>query len=275
LLLTQQRIPLHDIISLLDNPPDCCRVTADLLQSRYPFEIGTFFYMIISPYYRFVFIAVPKTGTTSIEQALSNVLSEQCPHKFYAKVTACRTYQFIFRNLSQLHMPLPPPYVLPVSYKHEARSLLSCIKPQSTASYTTVAFVRNPWDRLVSQYKQFKRPHFLHHENRRKLHEASLVSFEAFVQQYKEDPRPMWKFLVDTEGALSIDHIGRFENLESDFTDICKKLSMPAIKLDHLNPAKGKTKSYQEYYSSQLLEEISPILAKDAELFGYSFSGVL
>jgi len=81
----------------------------------------------------------------------------------------------------------------------------------------------------------------------------------------------MWKFLTDELGELSIDHIGRFETLESDFTHICQQLSLPAIKLDHLNPTQGNAKKYQDYYSPQLLDQITPILAKDAELFGYSF----
>ncbi len=227
--------------------------------------------MIISPYYRFVFIAVPKTGTTSIEQALNKILIEQNQHRFYSKLTISHSYQFCYRNLSRIHLPLPPPFFMPVSYKHEAVSSLKTIRPFHIKNYQTFAFVRNPWARLVSQYKQFQRPHFLHNDKRRKLHEASLVSFEAFVNQYKEDPRSMWKFLCDEKENLVINHIGRFEHLKSDFTKICRNLGLPHITLDHLNPAQGNTKKYQEYYSSQLLHEINPILEKDAQLFGYTF----
>lgn len=227
--------------------------------------------MIISPYYRFVFIAVPKTGTTSIEQALNKVLIEENPKRFFSKLTLSRSYQFCYRNLSRIHLPLPPPFYLPVPYKHEAVSSLKLIRPFDIKQYRRFAFVRNPWARLVSQYKQFKRPHFLHNENRRKLHEASLVSFEAFVHRYTEDPRPMWKFLSDENEKLAVDHIGRFEHLESDFTKICTNLALPTIKLAHLNPAQGSTKKYQDYYSPQLLDEINPVLERDAELFGYTF----
>jgi len=81
----------------------------------------------------------------------------------------------------------------------------------------------------------------------------------------------MWRFLTDESGELSIDHFGRFETLGSDFSRICQQFSLPAIKLDHLNPAEGNVKKYQDYYSPQLLELINPVLAKDAKLFGYSF----
>ena len=227
--------------------------------------------MIISPYYRFVFIAVPKTGTTSIEQALNTILVEKSPNRFYSKITTSRSYQFCYRNLSRIGIPLPAPSFLPVSYKHEAVASLKTIKPLHIQHYKTFAFVRNPWARLVSQYKQFQRPHFLHNEKRRKLHEASLKSFETFVHYYREDPRPMWRFLTDESGELSIDHFGRFETLGSDFRRICQQFSLPAIKLDHLNPAEGNVKKYQDYYSPQLLDLINPVLSKDAKLFGYSF----
>ncbi len=227
--------------------------------------------MIISPYYRFVFIAVPKTGTTSIEQALNKVLIEENPKRFFSKLTLSRSYQFCYRSLSRIHVSLPPPFYLPVPYKHEAVSSLKTILPFDIKKYQRFAFVRNPWARLVSQYKQFKRPHFLHNENRLKLHEASLVSFEAFVHRYTEDPRPMWKFLSDENGNLAIDHIGRFEHLESDFNKICRDLALPKIQIAHLNPAQGSTKKYQDYYSPQLLDKINPILKKDAQLFGYTF----
>ena len=139
-------------------------------------------------------------------------------------------------------------------------------------TFKTIAFVRNPWERLVSQYKQFQRPYFLHHDKRRRLHEASLVSFEAFVKQYVQDPRPMWKFLTNQAGEVSVDYLGRFETLRSDFSSICDQLQLPSIKLDHLNPARGEKQRYQDYYSSQILETINPVLEKDARLFGYSFA---
>lgn len=225
--------------------------------------------MIISPYYRFIFIAVPKTGTTSIEQALTKLLSEKSPNQFYSNITTSRGYLSLYRNLSQI--PLPSPSFLPVAYKHEALSSVKNIKPSLVHNFNTFAFVRNPWARLVSQYKQFQRPHFLHIEKRRKLHEASLDSFESFAYQYREDPRPMWQLLADDSGKLAVDHIGRFEHLGPDLSHICCQLKMPQLTLDHLNPAQGKSKNYQDYYTPQLLDIVNPVLEKDAELFGYSF----
>ena len=67
--------------------------------------------MIISPYYRFVFVAVPKTGTTSIEEALYTYLSSRGPTPMYAKVTANRGYQFLYRNLRDYSLALPPPFM--------------------------------------------------------------------------------------------------------------------------------------------------------------------
>lgn len=225
--------------------------------------------MIISPYYRFIFIAVPKTGTTSIEQTLNILLREKSPNKLYSNITTSRGYLSLYRNVSKL--PLPSPSFLPVAYKHEALRSLKAIKPTLVHNFNTFAFVRNPWARLVSQYKQFQRPHFLHVEKRRKLHEASLDSFESFVYQYREDPRPMWKLLTDDSGRLAVDHIGRFEHLGSDFSHICRQLKIPPLVLDHLNPAQGTSKKYQNYYTPQLLDIVNPILEKDAELFSYSF----
>ena len=254
----------------LVNPSDCCTFRTDADPFHFSF-LFIYFAMIISPYYRFVFIAVPKTGTTSIENRLTALLSTTCPNPTYVKITTNPTYLFVYKRLAKLSIPLPAPSILPVSYKHEPLSALSRLGPSTIKSYRAIAFVRNPWDRLVSQFKQFQRPHFLHHEKRRLLHEASLISFEAFVRQYIKDPRPMWKLLVDDTGSLAVDFVGRFESLAQDFSTICSDLNLPSTKLDHLNPGTGEKKHYRDYYSSDLLEIVNPVMEKDAALFGYSF----
>ena len=76
------------------------------------------------------------------------------------------------------------------------------------------------------------------------------------------------EFVVDREGNILVDYIGRFENLQADFEKICQRININA-KLPHLK--KSEHDDYHQYYSKKTAKVIEDVFREDIELFGYSF----
>lgn len=137
-------------------------------------------------------------------------------------------------------------------------------------NYFKFAFVRNPWDRMVSEFSwdsnwnkgdgRFSRSYF-----RKKV-------FELFAK-YKKDSLtakhyiPQSKFIVEDDQVL-VDFVGKYENLEQDWANLCNKLG---INKDLPERMTSERKEYHKYYDSNTKKIISKIYARDIEIFNYKF----
>ena len=135
------------------------------------------------------------------------------------------------------------------------------------------AFVRNPWDRAVSDY-------FYRCKGNQHNLKHSPISFEEWINKtYVEcDPFfhnrrynfiPQIEWLTDPSGKILVDFIGKFENLETDFKYICKKININEVKLPHKN--KTIRKNYREYYNENTKNIIADWYKKDIDYFKYKF----
>lgn len=101
-------------------------------------------------------------------------------------------------------------------------------------SYFKFAFIRNPWDRLVSCWKD-KVVNYDYFEFGDEAREA-LLEFPAFVRHLRsldldhcdQHLRRQCR-LIDLN---MLDFIGRVENFSYDFNWVCRKLSLPAYEGD-------------------------------------------
>ena len=133
------------------------------------------------------------------------------------------------------------------------------------------AFVRNPWDRFVSSF-------FFHREYRN----TGQKGFDEFIEKqcvpimgtdkHPHNDRlhafvPMHHYLLDGEGNIGVDYIGRFENLESDWEDVCAILGVKKHELAHHR--KFKHDYYENYYTPETWDLIGTLYQRDVELFGY------
>jgi hypothetical protein len=134
-------------------------------------------------------------------------------------------------------------------------------------SYYKFGFVRNPWDRAVSLY-----------ERKEGLQLKGKMTFEEFVAWMKYSSatcihpvphRYQLDWFVDPHGNVIVDFIGKFENLDSDWAAISKRLGINA-KLPNHN-ANPREKHYTEYYSEASRKLIAERFAVDIEYFGYEF----
>ena len=127
------------------------------------------------------------------------------------------------------------------------------------------AFVRNPWDLEVSLYN-----YMLQNEKHRQ-HKLirELASFDRYIEwRVSEDLHSQSRYVLDTEDNLIVDFVGKFENLEQDFEQICRKIHV-STNLPHIN--KSNRGKYSDVYTSHSKKMVEKFFEKDIELFNYSF----
>lgn len=153
-------------------------------------------------------------------------------------------------------------------------------------NYFKFAFVRNPYDRIISLYfdkiknigaDDFEAGIFLGFLKYHKFYEG--ISFKEFVKaihsipEKEADPhfRSQYALLTDKEGNLILDFIGKFENLEKDYKKICKKIGVNTPPtLSHKKESK-REKKYRGYYDEETKKLVRERYKKDLEMFGYEF----
>ena len=229
---------------------------------------------MISHNFRAIFVHVPKTGGQSIDQVFL---------RLHGLTWKTRGALLLRHN--------PDPALGPERLAHLKASEYASLGYVDAAvfeSYFKFAFVRNPWDRLVSEY------HF------RRLHaEKSFATFvdESFaaLDDYSDRSRhiiPQTEFVTDESGRINVDFIGRFETLAADFARIADRLGLGSVDLGHFNrsgrrgflPGKltarftrrsqpPRSTRFEDYYDSRLRERVGEFYAEDIARFGYDFHG--
>jgi sulfotransferase famil protein len=202
---------------------------------------------MISADKRWIFVHVQKTGGNSIRSALSVEVNDARKH-------------FLARELREIYGET----VWKNSFKF--------------------AFVRNPWDRLVSWWSII--------DGGRDPSGATAVpnnffgyvlqharSFEEFVSCCTDEIvdtdgrkrifRNQIDYLIDEHGAVIVDFIGRFEKLQDDFDEVTSRLGMPRVELPRTNASRHA--AYTDYYTSATAETVGRLYAKDIATFGYRF----
>jgi hypothetical protein len=134
-------------------------------------------------------------------------------------------------------------------------------------------FVRNPWDLQVSSWHHLKR-------ERPKLVEH-VADFKEFIL-WKLDPGRPYQYHVDTsielqtdylkdlDGKILVDFIGKYENLEADYEEACRRIGIKPPPLPHKRRALDRT-DFRSYYDDETLRLVSEHFQPDIEAFGYDF----
>ncbi|MCF7891058.1 sulfotransferase family protein [Candidatus Bipolaricaulota bacterium] len=143
------------------------------------------------------------------------------------------------------------------------------------------AFVRNPWDRVVSAF------FFLNQGGKNPI---DWLNGLRYLSQYEGDfthfvrqglsggsPkvfgdrsfRPQYQFICKESKQVSVDFIGKYENLSSDLNSLAERLGFEIENIPHLNPSDHK--KYREYYTDRTRQIVADTYKEDIELFDYSF----
>lgn len=219
--------------------------------------------MLISHSHRFIFIHVGKSAGMSIRNALLPFCTE--PEKF-------RMHRPPRIKDGQ---PNPMYTVWETLLLHpKASDVKRAIPPDVFDGYYKFAFVRNPWDSLVSTY------HFMlsDPEIPRHAEVKALPDFDAFVRWAIEQTAPFPKgitklqsdMLTDRDGALLVDFVGHYESLRDDYDRICRHVGIVA-PIPHLN--RSHHRDYRTYYDDTVRALVQENFRPDIERFGYTCGG--
>jgi len=226
---------------------------------------------MISHKYKCIFIHIPKCAGTSIEEALGHFDDytgvDAQDHRMIRYFENPIPYKYILRNKSNFISFLRSLKWRFTNKINPKNNLKVTIKQYH--EYFKFTIVRNPWDRVFSAYKNIMRD-----ESHIKLLGIKKdLQFIDFVRNYAGNEfftMPAMEYLKNYNGEITMDHIGRFENLETDFKKICEKMELSNIKLPHKLNRNNKD-SYRDFYDSETMQLVAEIYEEEIGLFGYQF----
>lgn len=160
---------------------------------------------------------------------------------------------------------------------------------QQYSDYFQFAFVRNPWDRLVSCWQNkivsrgsFDNAPWLQRLSRKKSLEISesdfekLQDFPRFVDWIEQHRIGEVEIHVRPQSALidlnNCDFFGRMESFEDDLAHVFERIGLRTDNRTVRNQTSGR-KRYQDYYTPELADRVGALYNKDVQLFGYHFDG--
>lgn len=223
--------------------------------------------MLKSTQYNFIFVHIYKTGGTSIAHKLLPYSDLRFRLAYRYGVT-CRLISGINRLTGQ--QDHGNEWVTGFHMHATCTDICETLPDGQWSQYYTFAFVRNPWDWLVSLY------HYIRQAQGHKYQRDLLaLSFDDFVRNVEDfDIQDQSSFVTDTKGRIMVDFVGHFEQISTDFRSVCHMLGLPGLPVQHLNRSTRK-RDYSYYYDATLRSIVGEKFKRDIELFGYSFDGGL
>jgi hypothetical protein len=206
--------------------------------------------MIISAQHRFIFAAIPKTGTHAVRQALREHMGPQ--------------------DLEQVGLfvnrKLPIPDLARIGHGHlSLQQVRPYFRPEDFQGFFKFAFVRNPFDRFISYCAFVTREGGQFEQNPKNVmrHFIDNPPWQHILFQ------PQHALVTDPDGTLLTDYLGRVEEMQRSYDEATRRIGIPSRPLDRVNASSRK--DYRDYYDQPLIDGVAKLYARDLELFGYEF----
>lgn len=226
---------------------------------------------IVRDDYRFVYLWVHKVACSSVKAALLPLFDlDSTPHE---QTLPDGRRHFIVHDVFES-----------TAYQVSQQHFLNSKKYEH---YFKFAFTRNPFDRLLSCYRdKIERPNIPRYMLMSAKRSGTLfyprMPFAEFVETVCNIPdhladghfRPQHLTIRDQEGKIAADYVGKFENLTEDFSYIKQKIGASDLELperNRINSARQVSTSYQDFYDERLKDLMYERYEKDFENFGYTF----
>lgn len=191
---------------------------------------------MINHKHKFIFIHIPRTGGTSIEQQFSYDGDRSGDGKKHW-------------NLDQ--------------YKE-------ALSNEQFDNYFKFTFIRNPWDIVISKYMDRGWYSSPIQGRGGEIGYYSGQKLSYFLNHYQPARHEYGDSFFDYFNPKQIDFVGRFEDRRKGLNFISKKIGI------NLNPqtktrSNSDKKHYTQYYDDETREIVAKKYARDIEYFGYKF----
>jgi len=256
--------------------------------------------MLISHRHRFIFFHCRKTAGSSVSAYLNRFLGPWDQQigawrdirrqgggynlRFWADITSDRLGATLVRALAGAPRHGWHPALAAAQQRiyrrrlgalptHATAAMVRAFAPEAFATYFKFCFVRDPYDRVYSDY--------LWRLGVRGL-PPDAVSFRDFllrsVMQGAPDPEGLVSARPDNwpiytiDDRIAVDRVGRFETLHDDLAEICTRIGLPfdPTALPHTKRSAAGT-GYRQHYGEAEARLVGQLCAKEIEAFGYRF----
>jgi len=196
-------------------------------------------------------------STKGISLLTKSYLRKMLGRQKFTKKNLCDVHRELYQNITRVN----PEHILAKDLKNHYS--------EEWREYYKFCFVRNPYDRAVSDYKW-----------RLSKSPNKDISFQEFLERVKDQslpdpehivPKPADNWSIYTiDNKPAVDFIGKYENLERDFSDICKKIGIPYKK--NFFPTSKKQRrdnDLRSEYTPKTKALVEEIFAKEIHYFNY------
>ena len=190
----------------------------------------------------FVFVHIPKTGGTSIEEALA-------PFEFLPQLAADH------------------------SNARHCRAVLG----DRWSRFFKFSFVRNPWSLCVSHWhyrtQMLARKDSLSALDPREWDFARFMREVVLPSEHCQDFENQIRYIEEADASkIIIDQVYRFEDLEGAWQDLRSRLAIQVPEtLPHFNKSKRRGDWRDLYDQPDLIDIVAQRFSRDIEVFGYTF----
>lgn len=214
-----------------------------------------------------IFVAVPKTGTTSIRRQMMEArpFMVPTPHLNILELRKVIDLYFLIQSLEK--NDAYPTRVDEVLTHAEAM--------QRAGDFYDKCFkfgsVRNPWARVASIYSR-----------KEGIPQSSEMSFESFCDrlEFASDTcakpsrhRNQVDWLTDDNGDLAVDYVMKLEERSAALQDI-REMTGGRISFDDVNWNKNpdsKSRNYRDIYNDKTRDIVGRVFEKDVDVLKYAF----
>lgn len=206
--------------------------------------------MIISHTHRYLFVELPRTGSTAISAELREMYDGE-----------------------------------PILHKHAMYEEFLKIASPDEKKYLVISGIRNPLDDAVSRYFKLRTDHKQRFSGGRRTKHKRLLNriidrrtfsfvkrtdadFAEYFMRHQVLPYDRWSSLSHDR----FDFIIRFENLAGDFADALRRIGIePKRPLPSVNTTAARSRDYRDYYPPRTWRRARRVFGPFMERWGYAF----